>query len=125
MPLILIADDERYQRLLLQEILVSDGAFTFVDASDGRQAIDLASRERPDLILLDIMMPVMDGFEACRRLKIDPDLQAIPVLLISALGPVPDRANWQATGADGFIRKPFEESELWAKVHSALRQDRL
>lgn len=121
MPVILIADDERYQRLLLREILASDPSFTFVDADDGRQAVDLARSDRPDLILLDIMMPVMDGFEACRRLKADPGLQAIPVLLISALGPVPDRLNWQATGADGFISKPLEVSELRAKVHSALR----
>ncbi len=123
MPVILIADDERYQRLLLREILASDPPFTFVDADDGRQAVELARRERPDLILLDIMMPVMDGFEACRRLKAAPDLRAIPVLLISALGPAPDGESWRAIGAAGFISKPFEEDELRAKVHSALRRE--
>jgi CheY-like chemotaxis protein len=121
MPCILIADDERYQRTLLREILSSDASLSFAEAGDGRQALAVARMQSVDLILLDIMMPIMDGFAACRAFKADAALHAIPVLLISALGPALEAKVWKEVGADGFISKPFEEAELQAKVHSALR----
>ncbi len=121
MPHILITDDERYQRLLLRELLAGDSSLTFGEASDGQQALDQARIHRPDLVLLDVMMPILDGLEACRRFKTDPELQAIPVLLVTAWRPAPtDRQIWQATGADGMIHRPFEDGQLQATVAAFL-----
>ncbi len=119
MPHILIVDDEEYQRILLCEILSSDPTFTFAEAENGQQALDVARAEPFDLVLMDIMMPVMDGLKACQIFKSDAALRAIPILLISASGPLPD-ALWQAAGAVGLLRKPFEERELYTKVQHAL-----
>jgi putative two-component system response regulator len=121
MPCILIADDERYQRILLREILSSNPSLTFAEAEDGLQALAEARTQSVDLVLLDIMMPTMDGFAACRAFKADAALQSIPVLLISALGPTQGPKVWKEVGADGFISKPFEEGELQAKVGRTLR----
>src|SRR3954462_5596919 len=106
MPCILIADDEHYQRRLLREILASTPSLTFAEAEDGRQALSIARAQSIDLALLDIMMPTMDGFAACRAFKADTELHSIPVLLISALGPMLDSKVWKEVGADGFISKP-------------------
>lgn len=119
MPHILIVDDEQYQRLLLREIFSSDPTITVADAENGQQALDMARAESFDLVIMDIMMPVMDGLKACQRFKSDAALQAIPILLIWLSGPLPDTL-WQAVGADGLLRTPFEESELYAKVRHAL-----
>ncbi len=119
MPHILIVDDEQYQRILLREILSSDPTFTFADAENGHQALDFARTESFDLVIMDIMMPVLDGVKACKRFKADAALQAIPILLIAASGPL-EESIWRAVGAVGFLRKPFAESELYAKVQHGL-----
>ncbi len=121
MPHILIADDERYQRVLLRELLAGDSSLTFDEASDGQQALDQARIRRPDLVLLDVMMPILDGLETFRHFKTDPELHAIPVLLVTAWRPAPtDRQMWQATGADGMIHRPFEDGDLQATVAAFL-----
>jgi CheY-like chemotaxis protein len=120
MPLVLILDDERFQRLLLREILAHDPALTFAEAEDGLQALERARSERPNLILLDVMMPITDGLAACHLFKADPSLQSIPILLITAMTSIPQHI-WEEVGADGFISKPFEDSELLAKVTRVLR----
>ncbi len=121
MPHILIVDDERYQRMLIRETLAGDPSFTFSEAEDGEQALKEVRRRRPDLIILDVMMPRMDGFQVCRILKHDPAYQAIPIILVTALGQLQDKVTGLDSGADDFVNKPFEESELQARVRSALR----
>jgi CheY-like chemotaxis protein len=115
---ILIADDEPYQRLLIRETLAVDPSFRFVEAADGLQALQLARQEHPDIILLDVMMPNLDGLEVCRLLKADPTLQAIPVIMISAIR---DQLAGQEAGCDEFVPKPFEARELQETVYRLLR----
>src|SRR5512141_674947 len=122
MPHVLIVDDEPFQRMLIRETLASDTSLTFTEAGDGAQALELAHHTpHPDLVLLDVMMPQIDGFEVCRRLKADSVLRPIPVILVTALGQLPDKVNGLDAGADDFVNKPFEEGELQARVRSALR----
>jgi two-component system sensor histidine kinase/response regulator len=121
MPHILIVDDELYQRMLIRETLGSDPTFTFGEAEDGTRALEQVRHERFDLVILDVMMPEMDGFEVCRKLKNDPELRTIPVVLVTALGRLQDKVMGLDSGADDFVNKPFEESELQARVRSALR----
>jgi two-component system, sensor histidine kinase and response regulator len=121
MPQILIVDDEPYQRMLIRETLAGDPSFTFGEAEDGMQALEEIKRRQPDLIILDVMMPKMDGFEVCRKLKGDTAYQTIPIILVTALGQLQDKISGLDSGADDFVNKPFEESELQARVRSALR----
>src|SRR5258708_21782109 len=121
MALILIVDDERYQRALIRETLATDTSLTFAEAEDGREALELAPTIRPDVVILDVMMPVLDGFYVCRTLKANPLLRTVPVILVTALGQTQDKVAGLDSGAADFVNKPFEESELQARERSALR----
>src|SRR5262245_34410935 len=120
MPRVLIADDEPFQRILIRETLTEDPEFAFFEAENGAQALEKARREQPDLIILDIMMPDMDGLQVCRLLKSDPRLQTIPVIMVTALNKEEDRVNALDAGADNFLSKPFEADELQSVVNDAL-----
>ncbi len=120
MPQVLIVDDERFQRLLLMELLSSDDSLSFVQAGDGPECLELIRSQPVDLVLLDIMMPGMDGLEVCRQIKADPDLRSIPVILIAALPPQLSSVRHVNIPADGFVSKPFEKEDLRAKVFRAL-----
>jgi CheY-like chemotaxis protein len=122
-PKVLIADDEPFQRILIRETLTVDPQFVFVEAENGAQALDKARREQPDLIILDIMMPEMDGLQVSRALKADPNLQAIPVIMVTALNKEEDRVNALDAGAANFLSKPFEADELQDVVYQALNRD--
>src|SRR5690348_11846207 len=103
---ILIVDDEMYQRKLIRETLASDPGYTFTEAGDGLQALGLIENGlRPDLIMLDVMMPQMDGFHVCSALKRDPRYQAVPIILVTALGNVNDKVAGLDAGADDFVNK--------------------
>src|SRR5258707_8086843 len=121
MPLILIVDDEMYQRTLIRETLASDPSLEFVEAENGKQGLDEAQLRIPDVILLDVMMPGMNGFEVCAKLKANPRLRSVPIILVTALGQTQDKVSGLDSGADDFVNKPFEELELQARVRSALR----
>ncbi len=121
MPHILIADDEPLQRLLIRESLAGDASFTFVEAENGRQAFRQAYAEKPDIVIIDVTMPQMDGFQVCRLFKDDPILRSLPVILITARCRAEDTAHWQDVGAFSFIRKPFEVHELQEAVYNALK----
>ena len=95
---------------------------TFEEAADGQHALDLARLTRPDLVILDMMMPILDGLETCHRFKSDPVLQTILVLLVTAGQWLPPNSpTWQTIGADGLINKPFEDGALRAAVDTILR----
>jgi DNA-binding response OmpR family regulator len=123
-PTILIVDDEPFNVDLLEQEL-EDLACRTLTASDGQQALQRAAAERPDLILLDVMMPVMDGFEACRRLKDSAHTQLIPVIIMTALDGIDDRVRGIEAGADDFLTKPVNPRELRARIQTALRSKRL
>ena len=117
---ILVVDDEPFNRSLLEEILQPQG-YEVVTAADGQQAVEACARRCPDLVLCDVMMPRMNGFEVCRHLKNNPDTQFIPVVLVTSLTASSDRINGIEAGADDFLNKPFDPSELLARVRSLLK----
>ncbi len=120
---VLIVDDVARNRETLLALLDLP-AYRLIEAADGPQALRLAAENPPDVILLDVMMPGMDGFEVCRRLRADPRLAEIPVLLITALDDRSSRLAGLEAGADDFIAKPFDGSELRARVHTITRLNR-
>lgn len=120
---VLIVDDSRTVVRALQLFLERDGYLTFT-ASDGAQAIPIAKRHHPDLILMDVVMPVMNGFEAVRALARDPDTAAIPVIMVSGTEQLAERVWGARLGAKGFIAKPVARDELLLKVRSAIAVSR-
>ncbi|HNB89399.1 MAG TPA: response regulator, partial [Plasticicumulans sp.] len=101
-PLLLLVDDDALARLALEAMLAGDG-YRLETAADGSEALVLAARLLPDLILLDVMMPGMDGYEVCRRLRADPALAEVPVLMLTALDDAASRLLGLDAGADDFI----------------------
>ena len=115
---ILIADDEpRYVRLM-EANLQTEGYLVF-KAYDGQQAVTMTAENRPDLVLLDIMMPVMDGFAACQRIR---EFSSVPIIMVTAKGEEQDRVRGLDFGADDYIVKPFSANELLARVRAVLRR---
>ncbi|NWJ46313.1 MAG: response regulator [Chloroflexi bacterium] len=110
-PKILIAEDEDALRLLTRETLASQDAELF-EASDGLEALEIARREMPELLLLDVAMPGLTGFEVCEKLKSDPDTAGIVIVMLTAHGQGSDRARAVAVGADHFMTKPFSPVQL-------------
>lgn len=117
---ILVVDDVDTNVRLLEAKLTIE-YFDVATCSDGATAIEIARAEQPDLILLDVMMPVMDGFETCRRLKDDPATRHIPVVLVTALDGREDRIRGLEAGADDFLSKPYDDLILMARVRSLTR----
>jgi putative two-component system response regulator len=117
---ILIVDDESGARAALEFLLRREG-FEVRDAADGASAIQECATFRPDLILLDIMMPGMDGFEVCRHIKATPETRLTPVVLITGLTTTEDRIMGINSGADDFLSKPIDLNELLARTRSLLR----
>ena len=117
---ILIADDNQQNRELLEAYLADDG-HEILMAADGRQTLDVTLEQKPDLILLDIMMPKLSGYEVCQRLKENPSTRSIPVLMVTALRDMGDIEKAVAAGADDFLSKPVHRLELKTRVRSLLR----
>jgi putative two-component system response regulator len=120
---VLVVDDIAANRHLVVAMLARDG-YRVTCAVDGREALDRIRQDPPDLVLLDVMMPDLDGFEVCRALKHDPATRLVPVVLITALHDTGDRIKGIDAGADDFISKPFNGHELRARVRSLLRLKR-
>lgn len=117
---ILIVDDENYILHILDFSLGAEG-YEVITAEDGEEAVRKAKDERPDLVVLDVMMPKMDGFEACRAIKRDPELAGTPVILLSAKGRDIDQKQGYESGADDYITKPFSPGRLVERVHGLLK----
>jgi DNA-binding response OmpR family regulator len=122
MAKILLAEDEK-QIADMISFKLGNGGHQIVHAQDGEQAMTMAVRERPDLILLDAMMPGLNGFEVLRRLKEDVSLRSIPVIMVTAKGHERDVLNGLRGGAVDYIVKPFSLKELSARVELALRRE--
>jgi signal transduction histidine kinase len=120
---ILIVDDDHPTRTALEGLL-SQGGYRLGLATSGREALDMATTLRPDLILLDVMMPGMDGFAVCRGLRADPVLAEVPVIMITALDDRDSRVEGIAAGADDFLSKPIDFVELEARVRTITRLNR-
>jgi len=118
-PKILVVDDVPENIRLLEAVLAPHN-YKVLTAASGQEALDIVSREAPDLILLDILMPEMDGYEACQRLRHDPKSRVLPIIMITS-SDWPEKLRALEAGADDFIPKPFDKAELLARVKSLLR----
>jgi DNA-binding response OmpR family regulator len=116
---VLIVDDEPSIIVALQFLMEQNGYETLV-AFSGEEAMETIARQHPDLILLDIMLPVVDGFEVCQRVRENPEWKDIRIVLVTALGSEANAAKGLALGADAYITKPFANADLVAKVKELL-----
>jgi CheY-like chemotaxis protein len=114
----LIVDDEPNVRRLLHTILSK--TFEVFEAEDGRQAIEMVNSQKPDVVLMDMMMPKMDGLTACHLIKSDPATKSIPVIMVTAIGFELNIKLSQQMGASGYITKPFSSEELLDKIAQVL-----
>jgi len=121
---ILVVDDEQRNRRLLRQLLEAEG-HRVSEAEDGAAALECVDRSPPDVILLDLSMPKVDGFEVCRRVKQTPATAHIPILLISALTEREDRLRGIEAGADDFIAKPIDQQEVLLRVRNAVHRQHL
>jgi signal transduction histidine kinase len=117
---ILVVDDDQRNVRLVESILRTHG-YTVLQAYDGDEALQIVQTRPPDLLLLDVMMPKMSGFEVCRTLRTRPETQLLPIIMITALNALEDKVQGLELGADDFLTKPINRSELIAKVRSILR----
>ncbi|HSL61656.1 MAG TPA: two-component system response regulator [Desulfotignum sp.] len=119
-PTILVVDDED-RNLRLMEAMLLPAGYHIRTAGDGEQALDVVSKERVDVILLDVMMPKMDGYEVAFRLKSDPGTKIIPIVMVTALHATEDRIKAIEAGADDFLTKPVDKTEVRARVASLVK----
>jgi two-component system phosphate regulon response regulator PhoB len=122
-PTILIVEDEAPLVTLLRYNLEREG-FAVLDAQDGEEALAVAREQKPDLVLLDWMLPLMSGIEVCRQLRRNPETRAIPVVMLTARGEEGDKLRGLDSGADDYVTKPFSPSELIARIRAVLRRAR-
>ena len=120
MKKVLVAEDEDFVRALVAATIGDDARYSILEAHDGGEALQIARREKPDLVLLAIMMPVLDGYSVCRQLKADPDTRGITIIMLSALAQEFNRRAAVEAGADGYLVKPFSPTELINKVEETL-----
>ncbi len=114
MKKILVVEDVDLNRELIVQLL--EDTYQVIEAVNGQEGLELAELERPDLILMDLSLPVMDGWEATRRLKAHDELRSIPIIAITAHAMVGDEEKALAAGCDDYLVKPLDENELYAKV---------
>src|SRR6266852_4962702 len=117
---ILVADDQAANRELLEELLTGQG-FKVITVSDGEAALEEMIRTQVDLVLLDVMMPRLTGFQTCERIKANPETYLIPVIMVTALSDKQDRIEGNKSGADDFLTRPVDRTELLARVRSLLK----
>ena len=117
--LILIVEDQEDNRAILRDLLTSAG-YTYIEAVNGGDGVEAARRQRPDLILMDIQLPVLDGYQATRQIKADPQLRAIPVIAVTSYALSGDKSKALAAGCDAYVTKPYSPRQLLAIVRSFL-----
>src|SRR5262249_23753820 len=118
---ILVVEDQDDNRQIVRDLLTS-ADFEVIEAVDGEAGLAAAAANRPDLILMDIQLPIMDGYAATRRIKADPKLRATPVIAVTPYGLAGDEEKARAAGCDAYISKPYSPRQLLAKVREYLPQ---
>ena len=112
---ILVIEDQEDNRIILRDLLTS-ADFEVIEALNGQEGVDMAEAEKPDLILMDIQLPVLDGYEATRQIKANPSLSQIPIIAVTSYALSGDEAKAMAAGCDGYVTKPFSPRLLLEKV---------
>jgi two-component system cell cycle response regulator DivK len=118
---ILVVEDQEDLRGVLRDLLGSSG-YSVVEAVDGRDGVAKALSERPDLILMDIQLPVLDGYDATRQIKADPNLKATPVIAVSSFAMKGDEEKARAAGCDHYITKPYSPMQLLRIIQGYLQE---
>jgi two-component system cell cycle response regulator DivK len=112
---ILVVEDQEDNRRILHDLLTNAG-YEIVQAENGEEALKAAAAERPDLILMDIQLPLLDGYEATRRIKADPALRAIPIIVVTSYALSGDESKARTAGCDDYITKPYSPRAILAKI---------
>ena len=116
---ILVVEDQEDNRRIVRDLLTATD-YEVTEAENGEEALAAVARQRPDLILMDIQLPVMDGYEATRRIKADPQLRAIPIIAVTSYALSGDEEKARAAGCDDFVPKPYSPRQLLAKIRKYL-----
>jgi len=116
---ILVVEDTEDNRQIIRDLLSSVG-YELIEAADGAEGVAMAQSQRPDLILMDIQLPQMDGYEATRRIRAIPDLARVPIIAVTSYALSGDEAKTREAGCDGYVAKPFSPRQLLAKIREFL-----
>src|ERR1041384_6398404 len=116
---ILVVEDQMDNRQILRDLLGNAG-YELLEAENGAEAVTPVARQRPDLILMDIQLPVMDGYEATRRLKADPATKSIPIIVVTSYALSGDETKAREAGCDAYVTKPYSPRQLLAKIREYL-----
>lgn len=116
---ILVVEDQEDNRQIIRDMLAA-ADYELTEAENGEQALAAVVKERPDLILMDIQLPIMDGYEATRRIKADPALNSIPIIAVTSYALSGDEQKARAAGCDDFVPKPYSTRQLLAKIRKYL-----
>jgi len=116
---ILVIEDNEDNRQIIRDLLTSLG-YELIEAVDGAQGVAMAQSHRPDLILMDIQLPEMDGYEATRQIRAVPELKTVPIIAVTSYALSGDEAKARDAGCDGYVAKPFSPRELLAKIRKFL-----
>jgi two-component system, cell cycle response regulator DivK len=120
---ILIVEDQEDNRAILRDLLTSVG-YDFIEAANGADGVAAAGREQPDLILMDIQLPVLDGYEATRQIRAMAALDKVPIIAVTSYALSGDEAKAMAAGCDAYVTKPYSPRHLLAKIREFLDKDR-
>jgi two-component system, cell cycle response regulator DivK len=118
---ILVVEDTEDNRRILRDLLTRAG-FELIEAVDGESGVSMATEHRPDLILMDIQLPVFDGYEATRRIRANPETRSIPIIAVTSYALSGDESKALAAGCDGYVAKPFSPRKILAMVQEFLPQ---
>ena len=116
---ILVVEDQPDNRRILRDLLANAG-YELIEAESGEEALKAVETQRPDLILMDIQLPIMDGYEATRRIRLNPELKSIPIIAVTSYALAGDEAKALAAGCSAYVTKPFSPRALLAKVQEHL-----
>ena len=116
---ILVVEDHEDNLQILRDLLASAG-YDMIEAGNGEDGIAAAAAERPDLILMDIQLPILDGYEATRRIKFDPALKGIPIIVVTSYALSGDEEKARAAGCDAYVAKPYSPRQLLARIRDFL-----
>jgi two-component system cell cycle response regulator DivK len=116
---ILVVEDQEDNRRIIRDLLAAND-YVVVEAVNGEEALAAVAKQRPDLILMDILLPVMNGYEATRRIKADPALKAIPIIAVTSYALSGEEQNARAAGCDAYVTKPYSPRQLLSKIKEFL-----